>query len=787
MNDEETADFVGRVYNEESNLSTFVFENSDGSHTMKVYSHPVKYEDEDGKIKDIALDLIAEPDGSFVSAGNNIVSTFGRNLTDGIETVYSDLRIKIIPVIPEEFRDSSIVYYNEEDNKLTYQIDEMTEYQYSLTYTGYKEDIIVDSYTGQTEYSFLMYTNGLSLDENEGFWYLSDDKGNLCINFGDVVVYSADGRNNTLGYMSSQTVRENEEYIITIHLDEYYLSSDLTLYPIRIDPTIVINNGTNNIHTTTLKSNGGSPQGIASGIRIGNESGYIIERALLSFPIYDPISQTGLDLSPIHSSLNVQSARVELYDVLQQSEVMYVNCFQFNRDWDPITATWNSMGQNSNSDIYTHLDSQKICYSEGINQTVQHRYKFNIKLAVQRWVDTKDLSQSTTYNTFRSSRGLILKANNGIENGSTERYKNFATCYAASNRPSLTIKYTVGIQNGTLYSKYDPEKYNVAPVSDPNTNQDIFNYRTSCYGYSVGLVYNGESCQQSGDNWPTPGAYSSNALPLTGSTLSEYTYRVVENTFSDGNNCYFNGESSLDDIVTDPGFPNNITTIPQFGSESRLILVVTVSGYFHYYMQHSDGTWSSKNGNGPITNTSFTSYRLLTNDNILQYMNEVFSSNVLKQFFLIKKPFEYWPSMPTNYPAYLQLPRLFSLTNNTGDYLENSKQIIPITNNDTPYTFQIDHSRDEDVFWVVPSFTGNYTISVGNGNNTSMKITLYNINGTEIISSNNSTNPSITVGLYAGDKYFVKFYNPDYYEYGSSCGFNDYPDSYTVFFTRNGE
>ena len=33
-------------------------------------------------------------------------------------------------------------------------------------------------------------------------------------------------------------------------------------------------------------------------------------------------------------------------------------------------------------------------------------------------------------------------------------------------------------------------------------------------------------------------------------------------------------------------------------------------------MQHSDGTWSSKNGNGPITNTSFTSYRLLTNDNI---------------------------------------------------------------------------------------------------------------------------------------------------------------------------
>ena len=101
-NDEETADFVGRVYDEESDLNTFVFENSDGSHTMKVYSHPVKYEDEDGKIKDITLDLIRESDGSFVSTGNNIVTTFSRELADGIETVYDDLKITFIPELDEE-------------------------------------------------------------------------------------------------------------------------------------------------------------------------------------------------------------------------------------------------------------------------------------------------------------------------------------------------------------------------------------------------------------------------------------------------------------------------------------------------------------------------------------------------------------------------------------------------------------------------------------------------------------------------------------------------------------
>lgn len=60
--------YIGRVYEEENNLSTFVFKNSDGSHTMKVFGHPVKYEDENGKINDISLRLSENGDGSFSTA-----------------------------------------------------------------------------------------------------------------------------------------------------------------------------------------------------------------------------------------------------------------------------------------------------------------------------------------------------------------------------------------------------------------------------------------------------------------------------------------------------------------------------------------------------------------------------------------------------------------------------------------------------------------------------------------------------------------------------------------------
>lgn len=60
--------------------------------------------------------------------------------------------------------------------------------------------------------------------------------------------------------MKYRTVAENQEYILTIQLDDSYLRDGKTAYPIRIDPTIEIGNNasTNGIHDVTLNSNSGS-------------------------------------------------------------------------------------------------------------------------------------------------------------------------------------------------------------------------------------------------------------------------------------------------------------------------------------------------------------------------------------------------------------------------------------------------------------------------------------------------------------------------------------------------
>lgn len=48
--------YVGRLAAMEKDLSTFVFANEDGTQTLRMFSHPVKFVDEDGKTKLILLE-----------------------------------------------------------------------------------------------------------------------------------------------------------------------------------------------------------------------------------------------------------------------------------------------------------------------------------------------------------------------------------------------------------------------------------------------------------------------------------------------------------------------------------------------------------------------------------------------------------------------------------------------------------------------------------------------------------------------------------------------------------
>lgn len=842
--------YIGRNKSLEDNLNTFVFNNSDGTNTMKVYAYPVKYVDDNNNTKDITLDIAETDNGSYTTEDNEIKTIFSKKLDDGIMLNYDDINLKLTPniyrpnSIIEPIKDSSAeisednienqlseieddsnvnnesniseetkpsleenesTYYSEdtseveqqtdlssepveENTSLTediiteelqnneqsdesdtvketdnteiiaqrkeetetviYQTDENTTYEYSLTYTGFKEDIVVNEYTGQTEYEFTLNTNGLFIDEEMGSYSLNDSAGNKKALIGDIIVFTADEKNNTQGTMTYDTVIPNQEYKLTIHLDADYLKDPLTKYPIRIDPTIEVNYDNNNagIKDVTIFSNSSS-NGSSGSLYVGNYGSYGKARVLMQFPGFDYDNI-------IYSSKNVQEAHVELTDLICNNTSMAVLAYCFyGKDWDDSTVSWNDVLP----DKYVTLLSRKIVkYDNGILLPTPHRYEFSITDAVKRWVD----------GSMSKTRGIILKAQNNIENGSSTNYKVFASYNRTSYKPCLSVKYNATTSINHFFSKFEPEKYCSEDIfgqinlnngtHGPNYYTDRIRYRMNCYAYAFGFLLDiGYTLEGTSDGARLyPGELSGDAL-LDYSNSETYITSLKNNIINDG--------EELNYQVTE--FHPTSSVITQFGTSSRLVALVTTASNndWHFYMQHSDGTWSHKPGNHNPTNLSLGSHVIITNDNITEVANENggdsgnYAGGQLR-FFTITKSAVMDCCYDSNYNISQVTP--------SGDNIHTS------TSYDNTIK-RIDHAYDHDFYSYVPTTFQSYEIEavrdecdeydsnyLGYTPSNNLTVRIYNNVGQELTTTNISSKRKIAQ-LMAGNLYFIEVYNDD--------------------------
>ena len=424
---------VQRLYEEEGDdLNRVVFLNADGTQTAYIFDFPVKYTDAKGVIKDITLD-IAESDtlGQFKTASGSSVTTFSRNATDGIRLVGNDTALSLVPHIPAtksgaELSSSSKIAASSTAKRIdkktvAYTYDSKTTIEYSLTYTGFKEDIVVSEYTGQTEYDFTLYTNGLELAEIDGSFYLVDEENVIKATIGDIIIFTADDKNNTMGDLYAQTVVAGQEYLLTIVVDPEFLASEETVYPIRIDPTVEIsydNNGEEAISDITVNSNSGS-SATSGSLFVGLRGTYGISRILMKFP--------GLNL--FEENVAITNATVELRDLMCEGTELEVSCYVFSgNEWDESTVDWTNVNPNSFS---TFLSSNVISHANGTQQATAHRYSFDITKAVEGW----------RTGTCNPEKGIIFKGETSVENGSVNNYKTIASYNRASYKPSLSVTY----------------------------------------------------------------------------------------------------------------------------------------------------------------------------------------------------------------------------------------------------------------------------------------------------------------------------------------------------------
>ena len=231
-------------------LNSYVFENEDGTRTVYLLQENVKYINEYGEIKEKDLTLKTTAKG-YTTTENDISLLIPTDVSSGIGISYKGYDVKLTPQGISRGVSTSL-----KENSISYDkaYGEKTSLKYTPLLSGIKEDIVLEGYTGATQFSFVLETDGLNLYSSKDGYYLSTDATSKAVfELGKVIIYDAVGVPD-MGRMTAQTVEAGSKYIITVIANEEFLTNKDTVYPVTIDPSIDVsdNNAADSIIDATI-------------------------------------------------------------------------------------------------------------------------------------------------------------------------------------------------------------------------------------------------------------------------------------------------------------------------------------------------------------------------------------------------------------------------------------------------------------------------------------------------------------------------------------------------------
>lgn len=278
-------------------------------------------------------------------------------------------------------------------------------------------------------------------------------------------------------------------------------------------------------------------------------------------------------------------------------------------------------------------------------------------------------------------------------------------------------------------------------------------HRMNCYGYAFRHIYdeyrNGSVFDYPDWHKQQPGDFASN-----GDMSSVFGHsELIE---------LYDPESTMDNIVENLtldasrlGYSiteytaNSLSPVEQCGNSSRMIAVVTGNTDYHFYMQHSDGTWSHKPGSTEITNLSLynngNNTKILTNYTIYTDANKGSYSGGALKFFIITR------SSIIDYPhgGYNQgVQNILYYEDKAGDSSEVCRSIT------SGLSGRIDFLNDEDYFCYTPSQNRTYSITPAVTGSGTLGCYIYNNVGT-LLGSGDSNN-GCSIALTGGSQYYIR-------------------------------
>lgn len=353
---------------EEETLSSYVFLNADGSKTAYFMDQPVKFENTDGAAVEKNLTLTAATEG-YTTTQNDIQLTIPTDPTNGIRLVYNNHYITLIPqggtlTAGAQATDGFVTYpdYYGEGMSL----------RYTPTLSGVKEDILLDSYSGVNSFTFRLNTGGLNLYQASGRYFLAESKTSADrIELGDVVAYDANTQ-FSIGTMTAQTIMAGQSYMLTLTVDEAFLTDENTVYPVIIDPTMEVrasNSSSNIIDAPIFDGYPNTNYGNFIFNRVGKVSAYGVGRTVVKLPT--------LTESDTYTSLSADNITSVKFYVKEASGTAAISVSVYplvgNSVWTESNVTWNNAGSADGAAI----DTQSLSYTNWKS--------FDITSLVKKW------------------------------------------------------------------------------------------------------------------------------------------------------------------------------------------------------------------------------------------------------------------------------------------------------------------------------------------------------------------------------------------------------------------
>ena len=451
----QTKDTEDAVEDLDIDHSQLTLELENGSESAYMFSEPISFIDENGNLKykdtniqELSDETLNRQGYTYENGINDYKIYFGSNSEDGVMINNpDDVAVKITP-ISSVSANGEVIKLLEDGKEIDAFLyngvyDSSTALRYTPQLNGLKEEIVINSYTGKTEYDFYLYTaNKIAAINSYGDIEIIDpETKEITETFKAPFAYDSSGGFDETSehYSDCEYVLEemtDGKYKLTVIIPADYLSAETTEYPIIIDPVTSHISMTYDTSVYSAYSTSSFSSNTTACFGRTSSSEYGRGRAHFYFKIP----------SDIEKYAKISSAKLYLRETTGRTDTMYVRPYVIKDTWSN-SVTWETRPAYTTSISYPGKSGLALP-RRNINSTStdisdsSYWYAFNITYAVRAWT-------SGTIN----NRGLVFIAE--CDSGNTDYlWRAFATKENATSsyRPYTVINYTNDVTKPTISS-----------------------------------------------------------------------------------------------------------------------------------------------------------------------------------------------------------------------------------------------------------------------------------------------------------------------------------------------